>query len=819
MLVGLLCVRYQRQAWAHLLRLWWNVGEVLAANYARTSSAKRRTRSKRQGQDRTLREARGLGPSIEERNRVTSGRGLLFEESETDPIGVNDRPAADSRLKEGKDPTAYGVMSQVCPECGSNDTIHFLTEVGHQVCSNCATVFQDLQLYQPTDVHDVAYALGAPQQQRASSSFSLAPLGPDGKPFWPGDREHQRHLSELRHKPEVDARIRGTLRRLGHPGLFQQVEFLFQRARDESWKPAADRHTNDIAGRGDSATDHDATSSPPSDSMPPRSVPPRVRWGTSSLLLAAACCYVVLRRQGVHTDLGSVSDAAQLPYPKVRLAFKRLRLLVKGAVQNIRLADPDAFVRRIVAFFCCHLIHTNSSPLSSSVRDFLQPFRGALPDADGLLKLDPARIFHKTPFEAVESTALDLCTFWWPNRHPSASGQLAAFAAVVLAFEAHLKALAPIWDMFRCTYAALDFDPRSLSSPDSVFTSSVDGDAVFSRNAKECYKEICAAIRTEVAKIPWLSDAAPISQKRRSKLRSGRQNAEGMSDLARLDVVIHALDVLDVRRGLSSKGVPHDQGPTPQARSDKKEADRRTSAHHGQETHVQDSPERELDDDELVCFLSTSPRISASAMRPALSAGEPYSSTEDAGDEVEVWPLVQQRLEAAGALHQRDVDPESKSCCHPIDLLTDEQVDDLLFDSNELSSFFRTDAAERAVFERTKVAAGDWPSQSKQERDAEFATLARSLDTKSLPPAKSKAERNNSTPPSSPAAAPEGDTTRKRAAEALEPAVVAAAPSDSQRKPRNPLQSTSSSRPTKRVKAPLPEVSLRAQEEESDWSD
>ncbi|KAJ9478527.1 Siderophore transcription factor [Pseudozyma hubeiensis] len=710
-------------------------------------------------------------------------------------------------------------MSQRCPECGSNDTIHFLAEVGHQVCSNCATVFQDLQLYHPTDPHDVAYALGAPQQQRASSSVSLGPFGPGGKLFWSGDREHQRHISELRHKPEVDARIRGTLSSIGHPGLFQQVEFLFQRARDESWKPAPDRHANEVADSGDSATELDTKSFPPSESVPPRSVLPRVRWGNSSVLLATACCYVVLRRQGVHTDLRSVSDAAQLPYPKVRLAFKRLRLLVRGAVQNIRLADPDAFVRRIVAFFCCHLMHTNSSPLSSSVRDFLQPFRGALPDADGLWKLDPARIFHKTPFEAVEATAFDLCTFWWPNRHPSASGQLAAFAAVVLAFEAHLKVLAPISDIFCCTYAALDFDPTSLLSPDPAFTTPANGDAVFSRNAKECYKEICAALKREAAKIPWLSDAAPISQKRRSKLRSGRQNAEGMSDLARLDVVIHALDVLDVRRGLSSKGVPHDQSPTSQARSDKEKADRCKSAHHGQETHIQDRPERELDDDELVCFLSTSPRISASVMHQSLSADGSYSSTDD----VEVWPRVQQRLEAAGALHQRDLNHDSKTFCHPIDLLTDEQVDDLLFDSNELSSFFRTDPVERAVFERAKVAAGNWPSQSEEERDAEFATLARSLDTKSLPPAKSKAERNGSTPPSSPAAALEGNTTRKRAAEATEPAVVAAAAAaaaaGSQLKPQDPLQTGLTSRLHKRVKAPLAEVSLREQEEESDWSD
>ncbi|KAJ9478534.1 LOW QUALITY PROTEIN: Siderophore transcription factor [Pseudozyma hubeiensis] len=60
---------------------------------------------KSKDEGKTLREARVLVPSKEERNSVTSGRGLLFEESETDPIGVSGRPAADSRLEmeKGKD--------------------------------------------------------------------------------------------------------------------------------------------------------------------------------------------------------------------------------------------------------------------------------------------------------------------------------------------------------------------------------------------------------------------------------------------------------------------------------------------------------------------------------------------------------------------------------------------------------------------------------------------------------------------------------------------------------------------------------------------
>lgn len=697
-------------------------------------------------------------------------------------------------------------MSQVCPDCGSSGTTHFIAQVGHKVCSHCGTVSDDIHLYEPSDVHDVAYSLGAPQQYRASSSLPLAPIRLSRRPLWTNDREQQRRISELRYKPEVDARIRATIGHLGYPGLFDQVDFLFRRARDESWREHLADHDR---------TPRSSNAGLPSPSLAAHStpIPPRVKWGISSLLLATACCYVVLRRQGVHIDLGSVSSAAKLPYPKVRLAFKRLRLLVKAAVQNIRLADPDAFVHRVVAFFYFHTLHKSSSTFSASVLTFLRPFQAACPDADTLFRHDPARIFYNTPFEAVEATALDLCAFWWPNRDGSRSipAHIAAFAIVILAFEAHRKTLAPTLDIFCYTHPALEFDPNLLSSAFSNI-SNANSDAMFSRNATACYKELCEALRLQAAKIPWLADVAPVSKKRRSRLRSNPHKRAAMSDLARLDVIIHTLDVLDLWRSVSSK--PSDaQQPLSTPSISSKVAPVLPSTDSEQDEACSDSSDGafsdhviEMNNDEFECFLS---EPAASATRTDMD-----EATEDANDE-QVWPRMQQKLEAAGALNRATASDVSKPVVHPIDLLTDDQVDQLLFDANELASLFRTDPVERSIIERAKVAAGDWPAQSDQERNAEFAAIARSLHQKSPSRGELESQRNKSTEHANstrPAGLNRGKT-RKQADSRKKPSAEAESES------KTSWHSSSTSRARKRIKNVIVSVSLREQEQESDWSD
>ena len=707
-----------------------------------------------------------------------------------------------------------------CSHCRSSGSVQFIPEVGQQVCSTCAAVSDDLQLYEPTNIHEVAYALGAPLPPRASSTFPFQPTGTLGWSLWSADREQSRRYNDLQRKPEVDARIRGTLNRLGHPGLFEQVDFLFQRARDESWKrlphPSLDGNPESIA-EAESPDQDDPL--PSLAFLPPSLVAPRVNWGMSSLLLATACCYAVLRRQGVRIDLAAVSNAAQLPFPKVRTAFKRLHLLVNGAVRDVKLAHPDAFVHRIVAFFFFHLARNNTSVLGKRVFKFLRPFRDALPGSSASAPANSARPFSKTPFEAVEATALDLCALWWPQQTSSAStpAHLAAFAMVVFALEAHIKAPSPVFDIFRCTHAALEFDPKLVHSGPTG-TQHAECEATFSRNAADHYRELCAALKLSATKIPWLSDAAPINKKRPPK-QSFRLNAKSDAggtaswQLARIDVIVHGLDVIDVWRSNSAKrsGVqgsdrnfdPADDAFVGMSSAPQNRADRQESEEH--------DSEREMDNDDIDCFVSSSSPTAALASRSSELPEETETLTVQ--DAEEVWPRIQQRLKAAGALDRPSTD-------HPIDLLSDDQVDQLLFDSDELSSLFRTDPAELAAFERTKIAAGDWPPQADRPRDQECVAMARSLHSEPTSAREiAKVPRDSRADGSSAATVPNTLRTRKRASRSEKSNTVGSVVDpQSQMQSKSPSQSRASKR-VHHAATQAASVTLREQQEESDWSD
>ncbi|TKY87923.1 hypothetical protein EX895_003019 [Sporisorium graminicola] len=703
---------------------------------------------------------------------------------------------------------------QVCPDCGSSGTVLYVAEIGQTVCSNCATVSHDLQIYEPTNVHEVAYALGAPQAHRASSSYPLLPAGPAGR-FWSNDREHHRRLNDLQRKPEVDARIQGTLNTLGYPGLFDQVEFLFRRARDESWRRPA---------LPSSAVDEAHVQADPSlGSLPASFLAPRVKWGNGSLLLATACCYAVLRREGACIDLTTVANAAQLPLPKVRTAFRRLHVLVKGAVRDIKLANPDTFVRRIVAFFYFHLVHRSTSALAPALVKFLKPFQHALPSATTLTDVDTARFLHNTPFEAVENTALDLCAFWWPTRtsSPSSSAQLAAFAIVVFALEAHTKAPAPMLEIFRYTHAALEFDLDLLRSCLGRALP-IGTELILNKTAVDYYRELCVALKAQAAKIPWLSEVAPISKKSASKKRHAKQapNAVTTADascaasleLARLDVIVHALDILDVWRTIPSKhsdvrwsGFRLDSPPAPPSSGE-------ALACHGSADRVpsgDEDPDEAMGNDDLDCFVSSSPPSNALA-----EGQEPPARTSLSAADDEVWPRIQHRLEAVGALKQKNEPDE-----HPIDLLTDDQVDEMLFESDELAALFRVDKVELAAFERAKIAAGDWPIQADHQRNAELADLARGLEQKSASSSRKVKIPRDEQISADAAPAKEARTDKRRKAPSPSQAPPSS-PSSSSAATRRQLLSTtrSSKRPRAAAAGARAKVALREQQEESDWS-
>ncbi|SPO29972.1 uncharacterized protein UTRI_06278_B [Ustilago trichophora] len=691
-------------------------------------------------------------------------------------------------------------MSQTCPDCGSRDSLSFIAEAGQKVCSNCGTVAHDLQVYEPTTFHELAYALGATPERRHRSSDFPGPVGPSGRYFWSSDLEESRRLNQVLRKPEVDARIQGTLSTLAHPGLFEQVDFLFQRARDESWK------TPKLASvkRGASVQDESLSGADASSStyLPSSLVVRRVRWGNDSLLLATACCYAVLRREGIRVDLQTVSDAAQLPFLKVKRAFKLLKLLVADAIRNIRLANPDPYIHRIVAFFHFLNSRTGSVKVSVKVAKILQPLRSTSASTTSAINTDPSRILSNTPFEAVEATALDLCKLWWPNRISSTQSppQLAAFAIVILAIEANVKAPAPILEMFRYTRQALEFDPTLVRSQ-STLGPQLTTDDPSSKNAIEYYKELCQAVRLEASKIPWLTDLTPIPQQGRAKKRSALPRSvdsslAGMTDLARRDLIVHALDVLDVWRNLASNRPevadiqPACLHQPPTTALGEEEASSRCM----KDREERDASELEVDVDEFTCFGSDV-QYQSLAGSPGRSHIDDESLLEEDGDG-EAWPRIQTRLQASGILDSPANSEGVGSQQHPIDLLTDDQVDQILFDTDELAPIFRTDPAELAAFERAKVAAGDWPAKSEHERNAEFAAFARSV-VRDQSPARQKKRKDS-------AASPVAETSSN--------------PSKGGQIRKRQLQTSSLSKSKKRSRLPS-KLSLEEQLEESDWSD
>lgn len=691
-------------------------------------------------------------------------------------------------------------MPSTCPECGSQETLSFIAEVGQDVCSDCGTVLQDLHLYEPTNRYEIAYALGGPSIERTAWNSLDPHYNPLVLQRWHSTIDEARVRTRYHRKPEVDARITGILTALGHPSLFHQVDFLFQRAREISWN---NKDKSQVAFPDDvEAADGAATGY---QDLPARFVPPPISWGSLSLYLATACCYAVLRLQGVRIDLETVADAAQIPFAHVRRAFHWLRLLVSDAVNDVRLFDPDAYVRRVLAFFRCQLASAQPS-LNATILNYLKPLQ--TPAGPGRAKdipQDPARILHRTPFEAVEATALQVCSFWWRQRREGASKtRYAAFAAAVLAMEAHLKMPAPRTEIFRHTLRALNFDVARAHRPDE----DTSWDDLGKRQAMALHAEIYAALRLEALKIPWLTGLAPISQKVRyeNRCKASKQAQEdgelapaGMTELVRRDLIVHAIDVLQVWQAVQGKVATK----LPTATADKRVSPRangtsRKSRSKDKAPASDEASELEADWDELECFVSTTRRADER------DAAEAVKAEEADDDDAEVWPRIEKRLEAEGI--QSAVDRTHGDSAdavdakpHPIDLLTDEQVDRLLFEHDELQSILRADPAERAAVERAKVALGAWTQESEYQRNAEIAALAR----------RAQEERE---------AQHQRHSAMKR--ESLDSTVADRAGPKRRKKPSSSrhdgqTKQTSKKRRTRSQAA----VSLRDQRDESDWSD
>lgn len=703
-------------------------------------------------------------------------------------------------------------MHQVCPDCGSKRAVNFIAEVGQNVCSDCGTVSQELQLYEPKYFYEVAFALGAPKPHRSSSTNLHS--------FWAITLEDSRRRAECIRKPEVDARIQGTLNTLGYPGLFEQVDFLFQRARHMSWQYA------DTQSKKEKDALNSATLSA-SDLPSTSPVVRRVRWGSDSLFLATACCYAVLRREAVPVDLQTVSNAAQIEYPKVKRAFRRLRLLVNDALRNVKLANPDVYIRRIIAFFLVRLELSSSSPsLTPKVVKFLRPLSSRTPAASSSSSTHLAPALSNTPLEAIAATAIDLCKFWWPKgERCSGDPQLAAFAVVILALEAHLRVPAPVYEIFRYTRQALQFDHTRLL-PNTDDGPGDSGDEPFSKHTIAHYTQLCSVLRREASRIPWLTDIKSIPNRTRHKGNLFPPVTEldqhGVTDLVRRDLIIHALDILDVWKATTSTASNDESSPAgavealsinqPEAYDRRSEDEAPTPSGEVDE----DASGNEMNDDELDCFVAANLNDAHSGQYGNIKDEENDDSLHASDRESaigaeyeEVWPRIQAKLKGQGISSSLAGRRDEEAKVHPIDLLSDEQVDTLLFSADELNSIFRADPAELAAFERVKIAAGNWPAVSVEAHNADFVACATS---KAHSDAKGHRRRVKAKGQASLTHRPTSSTGTKRqkTQHRKEQPVSAAGPHAGH---------ASLSKPHKRERSTLPKVSLRHQQEESDWSD
>ncbi len=177
---------------------------------------------------------------------------------------------------------------------------------------------------------------------------------------------------------------------------------------------------------------------------------------------------------------------------------------------------------------------------------------------------------------------------------------------------------------------------------------------------------------------------------------------------------------------------------------------------------------------------------------------------EEADDDVEIWPRIEKRLKAEGIdtaanrMHGDSADVADAKP-HPIDLLTDEQVDRLLFEHDELQSILRTDPAERAAVERAKVTLGVWTQESEYQRNAEIAALAR----------RAEEERE---------AQHQRHSAMKRGS--LDSTVAERAGPKRRKQPSSSRQDGQTKQKSKKGRTAAPAaVSLRDQRDESDWSD
>lgn len=539
-------------------------------------------------------------------------------------------------------------MADVCPSCSSEVFLTRSSEDDRLFCTQCGFISQDVDLYDPARALDTVHAY----VNNAATRVSLPPRLTAGAL----SLEESRKLQALRRRPEIIARLRFVLQRLEKPNLLARTEFLFDQARSKSW-----RQTGQSSQQGSASTCTHADCG--------------VQWGEPSFRLAAACCFAVLRSEGHRIDICAVAHAADLTVPKLRASVRQLVRIL--GLPHLQLSCPETYISDFLAFLS---EQAGNDTINTSARTFLR-----LSFVETQASSNTVARRKATARRNIEAIALDICSFWWPQRsRQSGDAQLVAFAIVLMSLEAYVKTVAPRHQIFLLYPLAR----RSrASSHESGSTANAGARSL--QSLWTHYDDVLSALDQAAQRVPWLLSSKYNDTGKRSDRR--KTLSDTLPACRHRELIANLVDILQICKQAPVENSSITHGFQTKSRTTAKKKD-----------HFSLDP---------LPVGQTPPDNALTVLERALQALPAQGGQDQAvGDDQtrnDTYSTLRARVEAAALLPDHGAASEA-SASHALDVLTDEQIDALLFTSEELDSVFRSSQAERDAVLAAKVAAGIW---------------------------------------------------------------------------------------------------------------
>ncbi|EPQ27158.1 uncharacterized protein PFL1_05439 [Pseudozyma flocculosa PF-1] len=358
-------------------------------------------------------------------------------------------------------------------------------------------------------------------------------------------------------------------------------------------------------------------------------------------------------------------------------------------------------------------------------------------------------------FDDVKELALDLGNLWWRRRPPGVSPIHAAYATAVLAMEAAVKRSVTLEMMV--PYASVACEGPRVEDELPVGGCRTDGagdvsleDGKRHTAIKARYQELLSLLEEWSSRLPWIAAAPPITTparrrsatpKKRGSAGAPATRASETRSLSRDELICHAADIISFA---SQQADQEADGVEPIAKRAKRQGaaagQRQCKGEEGREQGELDDSEVYLDvelpreeaktGDGSEVGQPSPPRaaidVAPKRVRGALAHLEPLmvslerleraqrseasagsSASSRIKDEAAAttggsggasgggggdYASVRERIEAATG-----IEGQGAGAVHPIDALSNEQVDELLFTERELASLLRTRDEVEAV--------------------------------------------------------------------------------------------------------------------------